>query len=129
MLANQPWFAYLKIAEGCDNRCSYCAIPDIRGCFRSRPMENILEEARQLVADGVRELNVVAQDTSRYGEDLYGKLMLPQLLTALCEIEGLHWVRVLYCYPDRITDRAVGCDERPAQNCPLHGSAPSARIR
>ena len=107
VLANQPWFAYLKIAEGCDNRCSYCAIPDIRGCFRSRPMENILEEARQLVADGVRELNVVAQDTSRYGEDLYGKLMLPQLLTALCEIEGLHWVRVLYCYPDRITDELL----------------------
>jgi len=107
VLANQPWFAYLKIAEGCDNRCSYCAIPGIRGRFRSRPMENILEEARQLVADGVRELNVVAQDTSRYGEDLYGKLMLPQLLTSLCEIEGLHWVRVLYCYPDRITDELL----------------------
>ncbi len=107
VLANQPWFAYLKIAEGCDNRCSYCAIPGIRGRFRSRPMENILEEARRLVADGVRELNVVAQDTSRYGEDLYGKLMLPQLLTSLCEIEGLHWVRVLYCYPDRITDELL----------------------
>ncbi len=107
VLANAPWFAYLKIAEGCDNRCSYCAIPDIRGCFRSRPMEKVLEEARELVAGGVRELNVVAQDTSRYGEDLYGKLMLPQLLTQLCGIEGLHWVRVLYCYPDRVTDELL----------------------
>lgn len=107
VLANQPWYAYLKVAEGCDNRCSYCAIPDIRGAFRSRSMESILQEGRELAAQGVRELNVVAQDTSRYGEDIYGKLMLPQLLEQLCAIDGLHWVRVLYCYPDRVTDELL----------------------
>lgn len=107
VLAGPAYSAYLKVAEGCDNRCSYCAIPLIRGGFRSRPMENVLEEARALAAKGVTELNVVAQDTTRYGEDLYGKLMLPELLTQLCAIEGLHWVRVLYCYPDRITDELL----------------------
>lgn len=107
VLAGPAYSAYLKVAEGCDNRCSYCAIPLIRGGFRSRPMENVLEEARALAAKGVTELNVVAQDTTRYGEDLYGKLMLPELLTRLCAIEGLHWVRVLYCYPDRITDELL----------------------
>lgn len=104
VLAGPSYSAYLKVAEGCDNRCSYCAIPLIRGGFRSRPMEKVLEEARELAAKGVTELNVVAQDTTRYGEDLYGKLMLPELLTRLCAIEELRWVRVLYCYPDRITD-------------------------
>lgn len=104
LLANDPHFAYLKIAEGCDNRCTYCAIPLIRGEFRSRPMENVIEEAKTLAKGGVTELNVVAQDTTRYGEDIYGKLMLPELLTELCKIPELKWVRVLYCYPDRITD-------------------------
>ncbi len=99
--------AYLKIAEGCDNKCTFCAIPMIRGKFRSRKMENLLEEARQLAADGVRELNVIAQDTTRYGEDLYGKPSLDRLLTELCKIEGLHWIRVLYCYPDSITDELI----------------------
>ena len=99
--------AYLKIAEGCDNKCTFCAIPMIRGKFRSRKMENLLEEARQLAADGVRELNVIAQDTTRYGEDLYGKPSLDRLLTGLCKIEGLHWSRVLYCYPDSITDELI----------------------
>ena len=99
--------AYLKIAEGCDNKCTFCAIPMIRGKFRSRKMENLLEEARQLAADGVRELNVIAQDTTRYGEDLYGKPSLDRLLTGLCKIEGLHWIRVLYCYPDSITDELI----------------------
>ena len=99
--------AYLKIAEGCDNKCTFCAIPMIRGKFRSRKMENLLEEARQLAADGVRELNVIAQDTTRYGEDLYGKPSLDKLLTGLCKIEGLHWIRVLYCYPDSITDELI----------------------
>lgn len=104
VLSGPPYSAYLKVAEGCDNRCSYCAIPLIRGAFRSRPMENVIEEARTLAGRGVTELNVVAQDTTRYGEDLYGRLALPELLTELCRIDGLKWVRVLYCYPDRVTD-------------------------
>ena len=97
-------FAYLKIAEGCDNRCSFCAIPLIRGGFRSRRMEDILEEARGLAASGVKELNLVAQDTTRYGQDLYGEYSLDKLLTELCKIDGFHWIRVLYGYPDRVTD-------------------------
>ncbi len=107
IIINQPYFAYLKVAEGCDNRCCYCAIPDIRGKFRSRRMEDILEEAKKLTAAGVVELNVVAQDTTRYGEDLYGKLMLPELLRELCKIEGVRWIRLLYCYPDRVTDELI----------------------
>ena len=107
ILANAPYFAYLKVAEGCDNRCAFCAIPDIRGHFRSRKMEDIIEEAKQLAEQGVVELNVVAQDTTRYGQDIYGKLMLPELLRALCQIEKLHWIRVLYCYPDRTTDELI----------------------
>ena len=97
-------YAYLKVSEGCDNCCSYCAIPLIRGRFRSRPMESIVEEAKTLAKDGVRELIVIAQDTTRYGEDLYGRLALPELLNQLCDIPEIHWVRVLYCYPNRITD-------------------------
>ena len=107
ILANEPFYAYLKVADGCDNRCSYCAIPLIRGDFRSRPMEKIVEEAKRLAARGVTELNVVAQDTTRYGEDLYGRLALPELLEELCKIDGVRWVRILYCYPDRITDRLL----------------------
>ncbi|MEY8360083.1 30S ribosomal protein S12 methylthiotransferase RimO [Anaerotruncus colihominis] len=107
VLANEPYFAYLKVAEGCDNRCSYCAIPLIRGPFRSRPMENIVAEAARLAKRGVTELNVVAQDTTRYGEDLYGRLALPELLEKLCRLDGVRWVRMLYCYPDRITDRLL----------------------
>ena len=100
-------WAYLKIADGCDNCCTYCAIPLIRGSFRSRKMENIIEEAERLVRNGVKELNVIAQDTTRYGEDLYGELKLAELLRKLCKIEGLQWIRVLYCYPDRITDELL----------------------
>lgn len=100
-------YAYLRVADGCDNCCTYCAIPLIRGGFRSRKMEDILEEARYLVEGGVRELNVIAQDTTRYGEDIYGKLMLPELLSELCKIEDLRWIRILYCYPDRITDELI----------------------
>ena len=100
-------YAYLRVADGCDNCCTYCAIPLIRGGFRSRKMEDILEEARYLVEGGVRELNVIAQDTTRYGEDIYGKLMLPELLKELCKIEKLKWIRILYCYPDRITDELI----------------------
>lgn len=107
VLANLPFYAYLKIADGCDNRCSYCAIPLIRGDFHSRKLEDIVAEAKALAERGVTELNVVAQDTTRYGEDIYGKLMLPQLLHKLCEIEKLRWVRLLYCYPDRITDELL----------------------
>lgn len=107
VLSGPPYSAYLKVAEGCDNRCTYCAIPLIRGPFRSRPMENILEEAKTLAAGGVTELCVVAQDTTRYGEDLYGRLALPELLTKLCALDGLKWVRILYCYPDRITDQLL----------------------
>lgn len=107
VLANASYFAYLKVAEGCDNRCAYCAIPMIRGPFRSRTIEDIVEEARRLADQGVTELNVVAQDTTRYGEDLYGRPMLPKLLRTLCQIERVRWIRLLYCYPDRVTDELI----------------------
>lgn len=100
-------YAYLKIAEGCDNCCTYCAIPSIRGPYRSRKIEDIVSEAKRLVKNGVRELNIIAQDTSRFGEDNYKKRMLPSLLTELCKIENLSWIRVLYCYPERITDELL----------------------
>ena len=102
-----PYTAYLKIAEGCDNRCTYCAIPLIRGGFRSREPENVIEEAKQLAEKGIRELNVIAQDTTRYGEDLFGKPYLAKLLKELCKIEKLRWIRVLYCYPERVTDELI----------------------
>ena len=104
ILTTPTYYAYLKVADGCDNCCSYCVIPQIRGKFRSRPTEELLAEAKKLAATGVRELNVIAQDTTRYGEDLYGNLALPKLLEELCKIEGIKWIRLLYCYPDRITD-------------------------
>lgn len=104
LLTTPPWLAYLKIAEGCSNHCTYCAIPAIRGAFRSRKPEDILAEAKDLAARGVKELVVVAQDTTRYGEDLFGKSALPALLKALAAIPELEWIRVLYCYPERITD-------------------------
>ncbi len=107
VLSTPFYTAYLKIAEGCDNKCTFCAIPMIRGKFRSRKIENLIEEAKGLAADGVRELNIIAQDTTRYGEDLYGKPSLDKLLTELCKIDGLHWIRVLYCYPESITDALI----------------------
>ena len=107
LLTTPKYMAYIKVAEGCDNCCSYCAIPKIRGRFRSRSMESVLAEARKLAAGGVKELVVVAQDTTRYGEDLCGKSMLPQLLTELCKIEGIEWIRTLYTYPERITDELI----------------------
>lgn len=107
VLSTPPHYAYLKIAEGCDNHCSYCAIPSIRGRFRSREMQNIIDEATHLAKSGVKELIVVAQDTTRYGEDLYKKPMLSTLLRELCKIDGLVWIRVLYCYPERITDELI----------------------
>lgn len=106
-LATPAHWAYLKIADGCSNCCAYCAIPLIRGPFRSRSMESVVAEAETLVKGGVKELILIAQDTTRYGEDLYGRLMLPELLKKLCEIENLKWIRLLYCYPDRITDELL----------------------
>lgn len=100
-------YAYLKIAEGCNKHCSYCIIPKVRGKYRSIPMENLLEEARNLVALGAKELIVVAQETTLYGIDLYGKKALPELLHRLCEIDGLFWVRILYCYPEEITQELI----------------------
>lgn len=102
-----PYTAYIKIAEGCDNCCTYCAIPQIRGKFRSRKPENIIKEAESLAKNGVVELNVIAQDTTRYGEDLFGEPYLAKLLQKLCKIDGLKWIRVLYCYPDRLTDELI----------------------
>lgn len=99
--------AYLKIAEGCSNRCTYCAIPYIRGPYVSRPFEDILEEAKKLSEKGIKELIVIAQDTTRYGEDLYGKSRLSELLQELCKIDGFKWIRFLYAYPESITDELI----------------------
>lgn len=99
--------AYLKIAEGCDNNCTYCAIPKIRGKFRSRKIEDIVSEAKKLAEDGVLELNVIAQDTAYYGTDLYGEPRLAQLLEKLCKIDGIEWIRVLYMYPERIDEKLL----------------------
>lgn len=107
MLTTPNYWAYLKIAEGCSNRCSYCAIPSIRGKFRSRPMEDILEEARSLAESGVKEIVVVAQDITKYGIDLYKELSLAKLLRKLCKIDGIEWIRLLYCYPDCLTDELI----------------------
>ena len=97
-----PWTAYLKISEGCDHSCTFCAIPGIRGKHRSKSMERLVEEARQLAASGAKELNLVAQDTTAYGMDLYGRLALPELLTALSAVDGIQWLRLLYCYPTMV---------------------------
>jgi len=107
LLSSKPWTAYLKIAEGCSNRCTYCAIPLIRGGNVSRTMEDILEEAKVLEAKGIKELVLIAQDTTKYGEDLYGKLALLDLLKELNKMEGFHWIRILYMYPDEITDALI----------------------
>lgn len=107
MLTTPSYMAYLKIAEGCDNCCSYCIIPQLRGPYTSRSYEEVMAEARALAASGVKELIVVAQDTTRYGEDLYGKLLLPQLLRDLNELEGVRWIRVMYLYPNNFTDELI----------------------
>ncbi|MCH5200526.1 MAG: 30S ribosomal protein S12 methylthiotransferase RimO [Oscillospiraceae bacterium] len=112
LLSTMTHYAYLRIADGCDNRCSYCAIPYIRGPFRSRTMENIVEEAKSLAERGVKELILVAQDTTRYGLDLYKRLALPELLDKICEIDGIKWIRLLYCYPERMTDELIQCIKR-----------------
>jgi len=100
-------YAYLKIAEGCDKHCTYCVIPSIRGPFRSIPMERILEEAKELADKGIKELILVAQETTLYGVDLYGEKFLPKLLQELCKIEGPEWIRLMYCYPEEITDELI----------------------
>lgn len=100
-------FAYLKIAEGCDKHCTYCIIPKIRGNFRSVPMEELIDEAKELADQGVKELILVAQETTLYGKDIYGEKSLPRLLKALCKIQGLRWIRILYCYPEEITDELI----------------------
>lgn len=107
VISTPPYTAYLKIAEGCDNCCTYCAIPLIRGHFRSRQPDDVIKEAEMLAKRGVKELNVIAQDTTRYGEDLFGEPYLAKLLKRLCQIDGFKWIRVLYCYPDRITDELI----------------------
>lgn len=100
-------YAYLKIAEGCDKRCSYCIIPKVRGNYRSIPMESLIAEAKQLVEFGAKELILVAQETTLYGKDLYGEKSLPKLLHELGQIDGLYWIRILYCYPEEITDELI----------------------
>ena len=107
IISTLPFFSYLKVAEGCSNCCTYCAIPMIRGKFRSVPIEDAVKEAQWMADNGVTELVVIAQDTSRYGEDLYGESKLPELLRRLCKIDGLRWIRTLYCYPERITDELL----------------------
>ncbi|MBQ9778417.1 MAG: 30S ribosomal protein S12 methylthiotransferase RimO [Clostridia bacterium] len=107
ILTTPDYYAYLKIAEGCDNRCTYCAIPSIRGKFRSRPMEELVEEAKELAALGIKELCVVAQDVTRYGKDLYGEYRLHELLHRITEETDIPWVRILYCYPDKMTDELI----------------------
>ncbi len=107
ILTTAGYFAYLKIAEGCNNFCTYCVIPKVRGKYRSRSIESLLEEARMLVNQGVRELIIVAQDSTRYGVDLYGEKKLPELLRKLAEIEDLEWIRLLYCYPEQVTDELI----------------------
>lgn len=115
ILGGYPFTAYLKIADGCDNCCTYCAIPKIRGRLRSRTIEECVAEAKHLAENGVKEIIVVAQDTTAYGTDIYGKPMLSELLTQLCKIEKLHWIRTLYTYPDKITDElldTIGNEEK-----------------
>lgn len=107
LVTTPPYTAYLKVAEGCDNRCTYCAIPLIRGKFRSRPIEDLVEEAKTLEEMGVQELNIIAQDTSRYGSDLYGEYSLAKLVKAITAETKIPWIRLLYCYPDKITDELL----------------------
>ena len=107
ILSTPPWYAYLRIAEGCDNHCAYCVIPSLRGKYRSRPMDDLLREAGELADAGVKELLVIAQDITRYGTDLDGERKLPQLLKELCKLD-FHWIRLHYLYPDEITDELIG---------------------
>lgn len=112
-----PYTAFLKIADGCDNCCTYCIIPSVRGSLHSQPMEALVEEAGQLARDGVKELIVIAQDTTSYGVDLYGQPKLCQLLEQLCELDGIEWIRLHYCYPERITDELIDLIARQPKIC------------
>ena len=112
LLTTPPYTAYLRIADGCDNKCTYCAIPMIRGSFRSREMENVILEAKSLAENGAKEIVLIAQDTTRYGEDLYGEYKLPELLDELQKIDGIEWIRILYTYPDKITDELISAIKR-----------------
>ena len=107
MLTTGGHYAYLKIAEGCDKRCTYCIIPKIRGNYRSVPMERLVREAGELAEGGVKELILVAQETTLYGKDLYGEKSLHKLLRKLCRIDGLRWIRILYCYPEEIDENLI----------------------
>ncbi len=117
LLATPRYSAYLKIADGCDNCCTYCIIPKLRGSYRSRDMESILKEAKTMVESGVKELIIIAQDTTRYGVDLYGEYTLDKLLSQLCTIEDLKWVRILYCYPDEITEELIDIIAKEEKIC------------
>ena len=107
LMSTPSYFAYIKISEGCNNRCSFCAIPAIRGPFRSRTIADIEEEAKALAKNGAKEIILIGQDTTRYGQDLYGEYSLAKLLKRLCQIDGIHWIRTLYCYPEAITDELL----------------------
>ena len=107
MLSTPPHWAYLKLSDGCDNKCSYCAIPGIRGSYIERPMESIVAEAEQLASQGVKEVILIAQDTTKYGLALYGEYKLAELLKKLVKIDGIEWFRLFYCYPDRVTDELI----------------------
>ena len=106
-IKDNPYSMTLRIAEGCNNCCAYCVIPQIRGAYRSRPMENIIEEAELLASKGCREIILIAQDVTEYGTDIYGRLMLPELLRKLCRVDGIRWIRLMYCYEDKITDELI----------------------
>ncbi len=117
LITSGSYFAYLKIAEGCDKHCTYCIIPQVRGNYRSVPMEDLIREAGYLALQGVKELILVAQETTLYGQDLYGEKSLPKLLTQLCKIEGIEWIRILYCYPEEITDELIETMKREPKIC------------
>ena len=117
VLTTGGYFSYLKIAEGCNKHCTYCIIPKVRGEYRSVPMELLLDEARQLAGKGIKELILVAQETTLYGMDLYGEKRLPELLDRLCEIEGLIWIRIMYCYPEEITQELIDVMKRQTKIC------------
>lgn len=117
LLTSGSFYAYLKIAEGCDKHCTYCIIPRVRGNYRSVPMEDLINEAKYLASQGVKELILVAQETTLYGQDLYGKKSLPDLLKKLCSIDGIEWIRILYCYPEEITDELIAVMKEEAKIC------------